>query len=139
MATDRQAVLVRLEDTDLMPASEADDVRGHSVVDRVGQEIGDVEDLVIDPEERRVRFLEVGTGGFLGIGQDKQLIPVDAVEKVEDGVVHVNRDRTEVAEAPAYDPSLIQEPSYYEDIYSHYGYSPFWVPGYIYPPFPYNR
>ena len=39
------------------------------VYDAEGQRIGGVEDLYIDWQEREVRFLEVGTGGFLGIGK----------------------------------------------------------------------
>lgn len=139
MTTDPQAVLVHLADTDLMPASEADDVRGRKVVDRNGDEVGDVDDLVIDPDERRVRFLQVGAGGFLGLGEQKQLIPVDAVKSVDDDAVHIDTDRERVAGAPAYDPRLIQEPQYYQGLYDYYGYSPFWAPGYVYPRYPFYR
>jgi sporulation protein YlmC with PRC-barrel domain len=38
-----------------------------------GQRMGSVSDLYIDPEDREVRFLEVGTGGFLGIGKKRFL------------------------------------------------------------------
>jgi hypothetical protein len=41
-----------------------------------------VEDLYIDRQEREVRFLEVGAGGFLGIGEGRFLVPVEAVTKV---------------------------------------------------------
>jgi hypothetical protein len=34
------------------------------VVDRGGAGIGEIDDLVIDEEERRVRLLQVGSGGF---------------------------------------------------------------------------
>ena len=56
-----------------------------------------------------------------------------------------NRDKRvrflEVAGTPAYDPDLIHEEvgegSYYGDVYRHYGYPPYWGPGYAYPPYPY--
>ncbi|WP_129662666.1 PRC-barrel domain-containing protein [Phytoactinopolyspora endophytica] len=139
MTADPQTILVHLNDTDLTLADEADDVRGRKVLVRGAQEIGKVDDLVIDPDERRVRFLLVGAGGFLGIGEQKRLIPVDAIESVDDDAVHIGKDQGHVADAPEYDPSLIQEPSYYEDLYDYYGYPPFWTPGYVYPPFPYYR
>lgn len=135
MTTDPQATLVRLSDTDLTLASDADDARGRKVVDRSGEEIGEVDDLIIDPDERRVRFLQVGAGGFLGLGEEKRLVPVDAVESVDD-VVRVEKDRAHIAGAPAYDPELVQEPAYYEGVYGYYGYTPFWTPGYVYPPYP---
>lgn len=137
MTTDPQAVLVHLSDTDLTPASEDDDIRGSSVVDRNGDDVGKVDDLVIDPDERRVRFLQVGSGGFLGVGEQKVLIPVDAVENIDD-VVHIEKDRAHVAGAPEYDPKLIQDPKYYDDVYGYYGYPPYWTSGYVYPPYPFR-
>lgn len=138
MTTDRPAVLVHLSDTDLMPASEDEDIRGTHVVDRNGEDIGKVDDLVIDPDERRVRFLQVGSGGFLGLGEQKILIPVDAVDSIDD-TVHIQKDRAHVAGAPRYDPKLVQEPAFYDDVYGHYGYLPYWSQGYIYPPYPFRR
>lgn len=137
MTTDPGVALVHLSDTDLMLADEADDVRGRAVVDRHGEEIGDIDDLIVDPQERRVRFLQVGGGGFLGIGEKKQLIPVDAIESVGDDV-RISRERSEVAGAPAYEPKLIDEPEYYESLYGYYGFPPFWAPGYV-PPRPFRR
>jgi len=40
--------------------------RGRTVVDRHRDEVGRVEDLLVDERENRVRFLRVGEGGFLG-------------------------------------------------------------------------
>ncbi|HSK83272.1 MAG TPA: PRC-barrel domain-containing protein, partial [Rubrobacter sp.] len=60
--------LVRLGDSDFVPANSEDDLRRKDAYDAQGQRIGSVEDLYIDRKEREVRFLEVGAGGFLGIG-----------------------------------------------------------------------
>lgn len=136
MTDDIPSALTRLVDTDLTLASEADDIRGRAVLDRDGEEVGDVHDLVIDPTERRVRLLEVASGGFLGIGEKKLLIPVDAVTTVDESV-HIETAREHVAGSPAYDPELVQEPDYYQSVYDYYGYPPFWTPGYIYPGFPF--
>jgi sporulation protein YlmC with PRC-barrel domain len=126
--------LVKLSDSDLSVASEEEDVRGRSVKDRVGQDLGDVDDLLIDPDDRQVRFLVVGSGGFLGLGEQKSFIPVDAVTRVDDDTVIVDLTREHVAGAPAYDPDLIAEPSYLDGAYGYYGYVPFWGPGYVRPP-----
>lgn len=135
MADEAPSTLVRLEDTDLTLDVPADDVRGRKVVDRHGDEVGDVDGLVIDEQERKVRFLEVGSGGFLGLGEKKQLVPVDAITSIDADTVQIAIDRTHTASAPAYDPKVVPEHRYYEDLYDYYSYPPFWMPGYTYPRF----
>lgn len=131
------AVLVRLDDTDLTLADPADDVRGQTVVDTNGDEVGEVDGLIIDQEERRVRLLQIGAGGFLGMGKQKVLVPVDAVTAVDDKV-HVDTDRENVAESPAYDPELALDRPTAASFYDYYGYSPYWNAGYMAPGFPYR-
>lgn len=135
MTTDTPHTLVNLTDSGLAVTAD-DDVRGREVVDRNGDEVGTVDDLVIDPEEKKVRFLQVGSGGFLGLGERKQLIPVDAIVRIDEKV-HIAQDRGHVAGAPAYDPDLVPAREYYEELYGYYGYPPFWAAGYAYPPYPF--
>jgi sporulation protein YlmC with PRC-barrel domain len=137
MTSEQQGLLIHLSRSELELADPDADVRGHKVVDRGGDDIGKVDDLVIDPDERRVRFLLVGTGGFLGIGEQKLLIPVDAVTAVDDRI-HIDKENPDLSGAPVYDPSLVEEPSYYEGLYTYYGYPPYWTGGYVYPPFPHR-
>lgn len=139
MAEDTKANLLRLSDTDLTLAEAAEDVRGYVVLDRAGEEIGGVDDLMIDDKEHKVRFLQVASGGFLGLGERKFLIPVDAVTRIHDNHVHIDQTREHVAGSPEYDPKVVPEPTYYEGLYGYYGYSPFWAPGYVYPPYPVYR
>jgi sporulation protein YlmC with PRC-barrel domain len=130
---EKTATLRRLCDTELTVADPAEDIRDRKVVDRDGEELGEVNDLLIDDRDQRVRFLEVASGGFLGIGQTKFLLP-------SEDTVYVNQTRQHIAGAPAYDPDLIHEDvgeGYYGDVYRHYGYPPYWGPGYTYPPYPY--
>jgi len=137
MTDDTQASLVKLGDEDLTVADPAEDIRGRKVVDKSGDEIGDVDALMIDTQESKVRFLQVGAGGFLGIGEKHFLIPVDAITRIDDDTVHVDQSKDRLIDAPAYDPDIVQEPDYYTGIYDYYGYAPFWAPGYTYPAYPY--
>jgi CBS domain-containing protein/sporulation protein YlmC with PRC-barrel domain len=137
MATyDSKARLVRLSDTNLTLAEPAEDIRGLKAVDMAGEELGSIDDLFIDEQDRKVRFLEISSGGFLGLGATKFLIPVDAITRIADEVVHINQSRESVAGAPQYDPTLVEE-QYVSNVYSHYGYPPYWGPDYHYPPYPY--
>lgn len=137
MAThDTKARLVRLSDTNLTLADPVEDIRGLKAIDTAGEELGSIDDLFIDEPDRKVRFLEISSGGFLGLGATKFLIPVDAITRIADEVVHINQSRERVAGAPHYDPTLVEE-EYVSDVYSHYGYPPYWGPDYRYPPYPY--
>ena len=131
-----KATLARLSDTDLSVADPAEDIRGRKVVDKTNDEIGEVSDLLIDNRESKVRFIEVASGGFLGIGEQKVLIPVDAIAGITSETVQIDQSRQRVAGAPRYDPDLMDE-RYLTDVYGYYGYAPYWGPGYVYPPFPY--
>ena len=128
--------LVPLGDSTLTVANPDEDARGRTVVDRHGEEIGKVDDLLIDDRENRVRFLRVAHGGFLGIGQDHFLVPVDAVTGMDEDRVYIDRERSRLSDVPGYDPELAREPEYYSSVYGWWGYAPYWAPGYTYPPYP---
>lgn len=130
--------LYDLSDTDQTVADPASDVRGRTVVDAAGEEIGRVEDLLVDDRENKVRFLRVGTGGLLGFGKQHFLVPVDAIASVYPARVHVDRDRARLTDVPPYDPELVQDATYYADLYGWWGYGPHWAPGYIYPRYPHH-
>jgi sporulation protein YlmC with PRC-barrel domain len=134
--TDHSASLRSISDDKLETSDPAEDVRGRTVVDKAGEDIGHVDDLLVDDREHKVRLLRVAAGGFLGLGETKFLIPVDAITKVDDKTVHVDQTREHVAGGPRYDPDLINV-RHLSDVYGHYGYSPWWGPGYMYPMYPY--
>jgi hypothetical protein len=92
---------------------------------------------LIDEREEKVRFLEVESGGLLGLGSARRLVPVDAVESVKEDAVYVDQTREHVHGSPPYDPQLAYDDSYYTDVYGHYGRPPYWTPGYMYPTYPY--
>jgi sporulation protein YlmC with PRC-barrel domain len=92
--------LIRLGDSDFVSQNPEDDLRGKDVYDAQGQCIGSVSDLYIDRQEREVRFLEVGAGGFLGIGEKNYLVLVEAVVEVAEDRVTIEPGRTEKVDGP---------------------------------------
>jgi sporulation protein YlmC with PRC-barrel domain len=103
--------LVRMGESSFVPQNLGDDVRGKDVYDAEGQHVGSVEDLYIDCQEREVRFLEVGAGGFLGIGEKRFLVPVEAVVKVAEEWVAIEPERTQKVEGPApFDTKVVPPP-----------------------------
>jgi len=137
VTTQSNATLSKLSDSGQTVAHSDEDVRGRKVKDKDGKDIGKVDDLLIDDQERKVRFLRVEHGGFLGLGETKSFIPVDATTRITEDEVYVNHSAGHVADAPRYDPDLIEDRNYYDDIYGYYGYRPFWGAGYMYPGYPY--
>jgi len=130
--------LTRLSTTHLVIGSEDDDIRGRTVKDRDGKELGHVEDLLIDAPLRKVRFMLVASGGFLGMGTTEVLIPIDAITTIDDVGVRINQTHEHVARAPSYDPTLVTDRTYHGNLYAYYGYAPHWESGHRYPSYPRN-
>ncbi len=134
MTTNSSATISKLTDSGKTITPAADDIRGRTVKDKDGEALGKVRELLIDDREQKVRFLLVEHGGFLGFGETMSFIPVDDISEITDKVVSINHTREHVAAAPPYDPELIDDRSYHGNVYGHYGYTPYWGPGYSYPP-----
>jgi sporulation protein YlmC with PRC-barrel domain len=133
------ATLSKLSDSGQTIANADHDIRGRKVKDKAGNDVGRVDDLLIDDQERKVRFLRVEHGGFLGLGETKSFIPVDAITRITADEVFIDHSREHVVGAPRYDPDLVDDLRYYGSLYDHYGYSPFWGMGYTYPGIPITR
>jgi sporulation protein YlmC with PRC-barrel domain len=122
--TTAEAGLVKLSDSGLKK-DHAKDILGCTVFDRSGVDIGEVDDLLIDEQEHKVRFIQVASGGFLGLGAKHFLVPVDAVSRIDDTTVFVDQTYGQVVGAPDYDPEVVPERSYYEGLYRYYGTIPY--------------
>jgi len=127
--------ILKLSDTVLTLATSDEDIRGRKVVDAKGESIGEVDDLMIDAAEKKVRFIRVSSGGFLGMGKKIFLIPVDAISQIEDNAVHINHERDRFLGAPGYNPEVTDR-AYLASLYGYWNYSPYWQDGYSYPPYP---
>ncbi|MCL5960572.1 MAG: PRC-barrel domain-containing protein [Chloroflexi bacterium] len=119
------ATLSKLSDTNMTVKTSDEDIRGRTVKDKDGNDVGKVDDLLIDGRDQKVRFMQVETGGFLGLGETKSFIPVDAITRITKDDVHINQSRAHVAGAPRYDPGLAQR-AYHHSLYDYYGYVPYW-------------
>lgn len=125
-----QIGMVQLGESDLALADERDDVRGMKVIDPDGYRVGEVDDIVVDEDERRARLLVVADGGFLGMNVHRRMVPVEAVAAVKEEVRLNHQPRA----GSEYDPDLVDRPDY-GSVYGTYGYLPFWQAGYTRPTF----
>ncbi len=119
-----EATLVKLSDSGFVLEDPSQDLRGLDVYDPNGKKVGTIGEFYVDGEERKVRFLEVGTGGFLGIGEKHFLIPIEAVRDANEDRVSIEQSRESVLGAPDFRVDTAPTADYLRGIYGYYGYPP---------------
>ena len=112
----RVPTLVKMSGSEFGVKSRESDIRRLGVFNRNGDQIGSVEDFYIDTQEREVRFLEVSAGGFMGLGEKRFLIPVEAVTNFREGGVTVGESREKTSESPL-DTKIVPLVAYERDEY----------------------
>ena len=76
----------------LLAASEA---KGARVINLQNEDIGDIDELLIEPTTGQVRFAVVSVGGFLGLGSTRVAVPWPALQITrENGRVRYMLDAT---------------------------------------------
>ena len=133
MAKDKDLRLVRLEELKGFQVAEGDpDIRGWEVRTPDDRKIGKVEELIVDPVERRVRYMEVKVDRkALGFDDDRHiLIPIGTARLKEDGhdVLIERLPAQGLAGVPAYSKGPITR-EYETALRTYYGATAVDVPG----------
>lgn len=88
-------------------AMSLEEVLGSSVVNANGDEVAEIEDLVVD--QNQVQYAVLSVGGFLGIGDKKVAIPMDQLQLGEDQVYLLSGETEEqLEEMPEYEEEQYQ-------------------------------
>lgn len=97
---------------DRLAAMNPEDLVGSEVRNAEGDEIGEVEDVVVDPNQ--VPHAVVSVGGFLGLGEKDVVVPMDRLTSGQEGeglLTDLTEDELEAF--PAYEedqyPSLVRQ------------------------------
>lgn len=61
------------------------DIKGTHVKNLQGQDLGEIEDVLIDPDTGQVRFVILEVGGFLGLGSTRVAVPLNAFQITKEG------------------------------------------------------
>lgn len=103
---------------------------GDRVMNRSGEDLGKIEELMIDLERGKVAYAVLSFGGFLGMGDKLFAIPFQSLKLDNDRnsfVLDVNKDR--LKNAPGFDknnwPSTADR-TWGNQIHSYYGQRPYW-------------
>ncbi len=118
-----------------------DNLIGSEIQDQQGEKIGDIDRVLVDVENGQIGFVTVASGGVLGVGEDKYIVPFNALQQkmpqgnearvgerqLRDVVFTLNMQKDQLKEVPQGD---IEEALTQEDqsrgIFEHYGVSPYW-------------
>ena len=105
-------------------------LKGDKVVNRQGEDLGKIEELMIDLDRGRIAYAVLSFGGFLGMGDKLFAIPWQAfgVDTVEKRLV-LNADKELLKKAPGFDKSSwpnMADPTWGTTLYGYYGYKPYW-------------
>jgi sporulation protein YlmC with PRC-barrel domain len=107
-----------------------DDLRGTAIRNPGGEDLGKLEDVVIDGPRGRVAYAVLSFGGFLGMGTRRFAIPWHALQSGKSPgylILDVPKERLEAA--PGFDeddPPLYADEQWGTEIHTYYGYQPYW-------------
>jgi hypothetical protein len=114
--------LIRLE-RHQHPAPPQRELRQKSVLDSRDRVMGTVANLYVDEDSRELRFVDVVTSGFLGLGRKHHLVPVEAIADQGPGAITLGVDQQTVESAPRFaNPHAGPDEELQRATREHYGY-----------------
>jgi sporulation protein YlmC with PRC-barrel domain len=100
---------------------------GQKVVDERGDHVGDIDDILVDPnDDSLVRYVIVGHGGVLGIARRRYAVPADAIS-LDNEPARLNVERWQFADAPAYDPGAPFSRKDEQAVHAYFDTRPYWA------------
>ena len=95
-----------------------------------GEDLGKIEEIMIDMELKRIAYAVLSFGGFLGLGDKWVPVPWDALMlKPDEKVLILNIDKEKLQKAPNFDRATLPELANRQwgaVIHTYYGYTPYW-------------
>jgi sporulation protein YlmC with PRC-barrel domain len=104
---------------------------GTSVRNPAGEDLGKIEDLMIDLDEGQVAYAVLSFGGFLGMGDKLFAVPFKAFRcDCENETMVLDTPKERLENAPGFDKSNwpdTADRSWGVGIHDHYGVDPYWT------------
>lgn len=108
----------------------ADKLTGSSVTNGRGEDLGKIEDIMLDTRTGHVAYAVLSFGGFFGLGDKLFAVPWDALQVDTQGkrfILDVPQER--LKNAPGFNkdtwPSMTDR-QWGSEIHTYYGYRPYW-------------
>jgi sporulation protein YlmC with PRC-barrel domain len=111
----------------------ASDVKGHEVVNKNAEDLGKIEDYMLDLETGRMAYAVLSFGGWFGVGNKLFAVPWSAftVQLFENDLrLVLNVDKEILKKAEGFDKNQLPlSYSQLASVYTYYGYKPYWQTG----------
>jgi sporulation protein YlmC with PRC-barrel domain len=108
----------------------ASSLAGDSVKNAAGEDLGKVDEIMIDIPSGRVAYAVLSFGGVLRMGNKLFAVPWDVLTVDEDRKCFIlNVDRATLENAPGFDKDNwpdMAESRWGSEVYSYYGRRPYW-------------
>jgi sporulation protein YlmC with PRC-barrel domain len=103
---------------------------GDDVKNSAGEDLGRLEDVMLDVNDGRISYGVLTFGGFLGMGNKLFAIPWSAlVLNTEEKCFYLNIDKEQLENAPGFDkdhwPNMADH-EWGRTVYDYYGVDPYW-------------
>ena len=101
---------------------------GANVIDANGEELGRVEDIVLDRRESRIAYLIVSYGGLLGFWDKHFAVPWQAFGQTADGKLSLGINPEQLKSAPGFEKGTLPDtadPLFHEGVHSFYNTEPY--------------
>lgn len=86
------------------------EILGSNVRNLQGEELGEIEDIVVDVDSGRILYAIMDFGGFLGIGEKSFPVPWESLAPLpSEGVFYLNITKDRLEKAPSYDKDKMPE------------------------------
>lgn len=95
------------------------------------EDLGKIEDFMIDLDEGRIAYVVLSCGGILGIGDKLLAVPWSAFTiDTDEHVFILNISKKTLENAPGFDKDAwpdMADRRWGEQIHSYYGHKPYWI------------
>ena len=108
----------------------ASTMTGDGVRNPAGDDLGNIQEIMLDVHDGSIAYAVVSFGGFLGMGDKLFAVPWKALTLVQDEEYFLlDVDKTVLEDAPGFDKANwpdFSDPSWGQGIHEHYGMTPYW-------------
>jgi sporulation protein YlmC with PRC-barrel domain len=111
----------------------ASTLAGDRVRNSAGEDLGKIEEIMLDISTGRIAYAVLSFGGFLGMGDKLFAVPWDALtldEREHEFILNV--DKKQLEDAPGFDKDNwpdMANPAWGSQVYNYYGSKPYWQNG----------
>jgi sporulation protein YlmC with PRC-barrel domain len=108
----------------------ADTLKGDKVRNWSGEDLGKIEDFMIDLGTGRIRYAVLSFGGVLGMGSKLFAAPPEVLTiDTENECLVMDVEKEALKDAPGFDKDSwpnFADPTFGRDVYQYYGHRPYW-------------